>query len=279
MESLLFVAVAAIALVVIYYLVLRFKANDSKKAHKPGTVLLHQFPPSDLVASGSPPCLKLETFLRMTRIPYENVYGMKFSKKGKMPWIEFNGKEIADSNFCIRFLMKEFRVDVDSHLTLTERAIGHTVRTMLEENTYWTLAYYRWFSDFAAGMREQLFGQLFQPIKYLIFYLVKRKVRKDLWNHGIGRHKEQELYGIAERDLLAMSELLGHKNFLFGDKPCLADVGLFAFVASSVWDCPKSPFAELTKSKAKNLEHHAQRMKLLYYPDWDEIIAKKHKSE
>lgn len=142
-----------------------------------------------------------------------------------------------------------------------------------------TLAYYRWFSDFAAGMREQLFGQLFQPIKYLIFYLVKRKVRKDLWNHGIGRHKEQELYGIAERDLLAMSELLGHKNFLFGDKPCLADVGLFAFVASSVWDCPKSPFAELTKSKAKNLEHHAQRMKLLYYPDWDEIIAKKHKSE
>ena len=130
-------SIAAVTLVIIYFLAKRLQGKNSKRSTKPGTVLLHQFAPSDLVPSGSPPCLKLETFLRMTKIPYENEYGMTFSKKGKMPWIEFNGREIADSNFRIRFLMKEFRVDVDSHLNLTERAIGHTVRTMLEENTYW----------------------------------------------------------------------------------------------------------------------------------------------
>jgi len=279
MQNLVYYGIAAVTLVIIYFLAKRLQGKNSKRSTKPGTVLLHQFAPSDLVPSGSPPCLKLETFLRMTKIPYENEYGMTFSKKGKMPWIEFNGREIADSNFCIRFLMKEFRVDVDSHLNLTERAIGHTVRTMLEENTYWSLAYYRWFTDFAVGMREKLFGHLFPPLKYLIFYMVQRKVGKDLWNHGIGRHTEQELFKIAERDLLAVSEILGPKKFVFGDKPCLADAGLFAFIAGSAWDCPESPFAELTKTKLKNLEKHAQRMKELYYPDWDKIIAKKYKTE
>ena len=128
-------------------------------------------------------------------------------------------------------------------------------------------------------MREKLFGQLFLPLKYLVFYMIRRKVGKDLWNHGIGRHTENELYGIAERDLLAVSDILGQKKFLFGDKPCLADAGLFAFIAGSAWDCPASPLATFVKTKATNLDKHAHKMKDLYYPDWHKIISKKHKSE
>ena len=109
--------------------------------------------------------------------------------------------------------------------------------------------------------------------------MINRRVRSDLWSHGIGRHSEQDLFGIAERDLLAVSAILGQKKFLFAEKPCLADAAVFAFITSSVLDCPKSPFAELTKSKMKNLEEHAQRMKEMYYLDWDEIISKKHKSD
>ena len=137
MHILVYFGVPVIAFIAIYFIVKKLQGKESKRFIKPGTVLLHQFSPSDLAVSGSPPCLKLETFLRMAKIPYESEYGMKFSKKGKVPWIEFNGQEIADSNFCIRFLMKEFRVDMDSHLNFTDRAIGHSIRTMLEENTYW----------------------------------------------------------------------------------------------------------------------------------------------
>lgn len=75
--------------------------------------------------------------------------------------------------------------------------------------------------------------------------------------------------------MLAVSAILGQKKFLFGEKPCLADVAVFAFIATGTWELPRSPFAELTKSKAINLEKHAQRMKDIYYPDWDEIISKK----
>ena len=73
----------------------------------------------------------------MTKIRYQNIYSVKTSKKGKYPWMEFSQKEIADSNFCIPFLQKEFHRDVDSHLRPTEKPIGHSIRTMSEENTYW----------------------------------------------------------------------------------------------------------------------------------------------
>ena len=133
--------IAAVAFLIIYFLAKRFQGKDKKRPTRPGTVVLHQFSPAPLnfefTVSGSPPCLKLETFLRMAKIPYENEYGLKFSKKGKVPWIEFNGQEIADSNFCIRFLKREFKVDIDSHLNDSEKAISHSIRTMLEENTYW----------------------------------------------------------------------------------------------------------------------------------------------
>lgn len=141
------------------------------------------------------------------------------------------------------------------------------------------LVYCRWLSDYGAGIRKKLFsklfGHLFFPLKHLIAYRIKSKIRRDLWSHGMGRHSEQDLYGIAERDLLAVSEILGQKKFLFGEKPCLADVALFAFIAASAWDCPLSPFDVLIKSKAQNLDSHARRMKEMYYPDWDEIISKK----
>ena len=135
MQILAFIAISAITYLI--YSLVKAKGKERKRFTKPETVLLHQVSPTALSVSGSPFCLKLETFLRMTKIPYENEYGMKFSKKGKVPWIEFNGQEIADSNFCIRFLMKEFRVDLDTHLNWTDRAIGHSIRTMLEENFYW----------------------------------------------------------------------------------------------------------------------------------------------
>ena len=133
-----YAGIAVVSFALIYLLVKIFtKGKKNKRPAKPGTVVLHQFHPLGAVVNPSPPCLKLETFLRMTKIPYENDYRLKFSKKGKMPWIEFNGQEIADSNFCIQFLKKEFQVDIDSHLSATEKAIGHCIRTMLEENTYW----------------------------------------------------------------------------------------------------------------------------------------------
>ena len=155
----------------------------------------------------------------------------------------------------------------------TEQAIDHIGLLYFR-----ALVYYRWLSSAnAETMREVLVGNYFGCIgfliKYPLFYMLQRKCKQDLWSHGIGRHSEEELYGIAEKDMLAVSNVLGQKKFLFGEKPCLADVSLFAFIVGSCWESPTSPFSALTKSKLQNLEEHAQRMKKLCYPDWDEIVS------
>ena len=90
-----YVAIAAIISVTIYVLAKKLQRKKRKRPSKPGTIVLYQFPRcfTPRVISGSPPCLKLETFFRMTKLPYENDYSRTFSKKGKLPWIEFNGRE------------------------------------------------------------------------------------------------------------------------------------------------------------------------------------------
>ena len=102
-----------------------------------GVVLLHQLPISDGVPMISNFALKLETYLRMAAIPYKNSFVPKMSSKGKIPWIEYNGKKIPDSNFCIAFLNEEFKVDLDEKLNKTEKAVSHAIKTMVEENSYW----------------------------------------------------------------------------------------------------------------------------------------------
>ena len=140
------------------------------------------------------------------------------------------------------------------------------------------LTYTCWLSDYGKEYRERALGRLFQPLKYLVLYRTQKKFKNMLWYHGMGRHTEQEIFEIAEKDLVAVSEILGPKKFLFGDKPCLADASLFAFIVGSAWEHPKSPFVEFIKSKAQNLQEHALRMKETYYPDGDEMRAEKAKS-
>ena len=71
---------------------------------KKDTVYLVQFPNAPYVRTISPYSLKLETWLRLNKIPYEDVYSGKFSKKGTIPYIELNGEHIPDSNVIIQRL-------------------------------------------------------------------------------------------------------------------------------------------------------------------------------
>ena len=139
--------------------------------------------------------------------------------------------------------------------------------------------YYRWLSPVhAAFFRDKVFRSVWFPLRYLIFWRFQRITKGYLHGHGIGRHSEEEIYSIAERDLRAVSQFLGSKEFLFGSKPCLADAALFGLVATFIYahkfpaTCPQEI---LIRKELVNLGQHAERMKKAFYPDWDEIISKK----
>ena len=99
-------------------------------------------------------------------------------------------------------------------------------------------------------------------------------MRGYLHAQGMGRHTQEEIYQIAERDLRTMAAILGNKKFLLGsNRPCVADAALFGLLAGVLFDCPDSPHAKLIRDELPGLEKHTQRMKELYFPDWDDIMA------
>ena len=133
--------------------------------------------------------------------------------------------------------------------------------------------YYRWLSkEHAPITRKTAFNRFPAPLRPFIFRKLQNKARGYLDGQGMGRHSPEEIYSIAERDLRAVSDILGSKDFLFGDSPCLVDAVLFALVAIFAWDLDESPQGKLIRTELTNLERHANRMKERFYPDWDQIV-------
>ncbi|XP_077991317.1 failed axon connections homolog [Glandiceps talaboti] len=235
-----------------------------------GKVVLHQFAPQKDIPSHSSFCLKLETFLRMTEIPYENRYGMKRSSKGKLPWIEYRGQEVPDSSFCVEFLTKEFDADLNKDLSDSDKGVAKAFQRLAEENLYWTINYHRYIAT-----SDEYFKNSFPAaFRWFLVKMVRKNIRNNLQAHGIGRHSKEEIYRIGQDDMRAISNYLGEKNFFFGDEPTVIDATLFGILAQIVWAMPGSPHEKVVTDELTNLKAYCERIKEKYFPDWDDLLAK-----
>ena len=243
---------------------------EPEKEVVPPKVILHQFPPVQTIPSTSPFCLKIETFLRLHNIPYENQHGYKMGKKGKQPWIEYKGERKADSSFIIDFLNETFEINTDKEFSEEQLALGRAVKVMLEENTYLTLVYHRMenFNEFKKIISTPSAGIGFS----IGLKMHQRKHRSQLEAHGMGRHSAEEVYQIAKNDIKAVSDILGNKDFLLGDKPSSFDCTVFGIFANVIWSGLESPLSEYVKESAKNLITHCERMKALCWIDWSDMV-------
>merc|ERR1712142_927538 len=115
-----------------------------KRDWEKDVVYLCQFPLCPSVRSISPFALKVETWLRLTGIKYENIHTMKFSSKGQIPYIELNGEQIPDSNIIIEKLKKKFEVDPDKDILDENLAMGHAATVMVENHTAHIGFHYRY---------------------------------------------------------------------------------------------------------------------------------------
>lgn len=104
-------------------------------------VVLHMLPrQTEKCLNPSPFVIKLETFLRMAEIPYEVTHD-KFShaKTGKTPWINWRGKDLADTALIMQALAKDTGKDLDERLTAHERSVARAFQKMIDESTYWSV--------------------------------------------------------------------------------------------------------------------------------------------
>lgn len=230
-------------------------------------IKLYQFAPAFGLPNMSPFCMKMETYLRMAGLPYECPRGADVFKspKGKLPYIDDNGKIVADSAFIIEYLKARYGDPLDAKLTAHQRALSVTIQRTFEESLYWPVLYTRWIEDEGfAKVKQAAFARLPFPLRQIIPPLARRSLRRQLHGQGTGRHSREEIYAIGCRDVAALAQLLGKQAYFLGDEPASIDATAYAFLANLLW----APFDMPIRREAQkfaNLDAYCQRMKARYF--------------
>ncbi|XP_060585323.1 failed axon connections homolog [Ruditapes philippinarum] len=218
--------------------------------------------------------MKLETYLRIHKIPFQLDFNYKGGPKNKTPWIEYNGITMGDSQLIIEYFNKEFNFDMNSHLSKQERAVAWAIQKWLEEYTYWLNVYSRWVIFGDEMLRK--FLKVPGPVAALLKITMRPGIIKTSYTVGIGRHSDEEVHQLMRNDLKKkFSDLLGDKKYIMGDKITETDCAAFGILSQIRWCTPEScPGRQLlTSDELKNVAHYLDRIKDTYWMDWEEILA------
>jgi glutathione S-transferase len=236
------------------------------KNFRVGVVYLFQFPRQPYLPNASPFCMKLEGYLKFRKIPYElpTLTSMS-SPKGQFPYIEIDGRAVADSGFCIEYLEDKF--GFHEKLTGDQRALAVAVTRLVENSLYFQLLHFRW--NTPEGWKvvsERFFDMLPALIRPFISYSSRCHVKKTCHYQGVSRHSTEELVHLAEKDIEALAHLLGSKKFILGNELTIADMTVYGFLANALTDLFNIPHKEIVRKYDNLMEYHDRvRQKL-----WDE---------
>ena len=234
------------------------------------SILLHQFAPAFGLPNGSPFCMKVETYLRLAGLEYrcDNAALPFRAPRRKLPWIEDDGTVVADSSFIVRHLEARHGNRLDGWLSAHERAAGHGIQRMLEENTYWVAVHYRWVEE--AGWRvtkPEFFGALPPVVSGLFAALARRQLRRQCTGQGMGLHTPEEIAAIGCADFDALATQLEGREYLLGDRPSSYDAVALAFLANVLWVRVDSP-VKAHAARLPVLVEYCGRMMAKVFPEY-----------
>jgi len=262
-----------------------------KKDFEKDVVYVYQFGRTSIVPSISPACLKLETWLKLNGIKYENIdHNSKLrSKRGLLPFVELNGEEICDSDFIIKQLTNKFEKDEPSvGLSAEQKNVQHAMVTMVENHLQWAAMHWRvkCADNYLKGYQINLQDMMNTKMPYAILnfafkHTMLRKGLKKVKAAGFNGYTAEEIEQFGKDDLKVLSELLGEKQFFFGDDPNHLDLVTFSQLALilNVDDSEsgvKCPLKEFINAECTNLVGLYTRMKDRAWGDhWDLAIGEK----
>lgn len=242
-------------------------------------VVLHEFPRAINHPNASPYPIKMETYFRMADIDYVPDWDRPRSSKGKTPWITFRGKEVADSQISLEYVLSKLpEKDISAHLSPEQKAIGRSFRVLLEDHFFFILLLYRFVYGDLKFLNEIGFPTKSWFIKFLqsvVLYLQRWHMWLQAYFQGIGRHSRDEIREMAFKDLESISNFLGEKPFMMGDKPSEVDCVLFGFSTVVMYGFPDNDeLRRLLVDNFHNIVRHQERIKKKYWSDWDQCCFK-----
>ncbi|EYF06931.1 glutathione S-transferase family protein [Chondromyces apiculatus] len=215
--------------------------------------------------------MKLETWLRLADIPYTIAApDFNVAPKGKIPYVDDAGALMGDSTLIIEHLIATRGRDPDAGLSREERAISVAFRRLCKENLYWVTLKMRYSDPHNWSLyRPVLAGmQTTAPpdVKLAIADTIYRNMIEQLQNQGLGRHSLEEVDRIGMADLTALSDFLGAKPFLMGDRPTSVDATAYSHVANTI-EVPLQSTVRDHGRALPNLVAYCERMRERFFPD------------
>lgn len=231
-------------------------------------IKLYHFGPQFGVADPSPFCLKIDLYLRACGLEYEAIPSfdnLKNAPKGKLPYISDGDNVVCDSSFIIDYLKQKYGDSLDGALSPEQHAITRAFSKMLDENLYWCIVYSRWIEPKGwEKVKEAFFGGMPLPLKMLVPTLVRRDIKKALHGQGIGRHSHTEIVEIARKDIQALADLLGDKDYFLTDKVTSLDVIAYSYLAELTVPELGTDFEQIAKN-TPSLKAFVDRITAEYY--------------
>jgi len=217
----------------------------------------------------SPFVTKTEVQLKMAGLAYRKERAMPpASPKGQLPFIEDDGKAIADSTFIRAHIEQKYGFDFDAGLDRRQRAQAWAFERMIEHHVYWALVGARWVDpdNFAKGPAH-FFDGAPADRREKLREDAQFRVAENYLLSGLGRHAPDDDVDLALRSLFALSVQLDDRPYLMGDAPCGTDATAFGALAGIL-----TPFFESDLRRRagqfENLAAYVERMMGRYYPDF-----------
>ncbi len=229
----------------------------------------------------SPVSLKVECYLRMAGLSYQSVYN-GFIRHGQSPTkqvpfiTDTDGTVVAESEQIIVYLENKYGNRLNGNLTSEQKAIGHGVHRICDQSIYYVAGIERWHKDYGLKTITDHWSDVYLPhnilfpVSKFFFTLLLTKSRyglKRILGHygAYGGHSMATIFEMGDRDLGAISTLLGSKPYLFGDKPSSYDAAIFGAVHNFYALSYSSELRKLTDEKYPNIVEHHERIRNRYF--------------
>uniref|UniRef100_A0AC34Q937 Uncharacterized protein n=1 Tax=Panagrolaimus sp. JU765 TaxID=591449 RepID=A0AC34Q937_9BILA len=242
-------------------------------------VYLVQMPRAGAIPSISPFCLKLETWLRIAEVPYHNISNdfTHLSYKGQIPFVELNGRQIADTNYIISEIGRIFNINLDKFLSEIEWANAIAYQVMIENSLLWGIYYFQSINNNFLATTDGIINH-FVGVKRFIFKTFtlgqkRRNMAAKCKAMGIGRDTSSEVENAFKKQLNSLSIFLGNKKFLMGDHATTVDAVMFAVLANYYY-LPLSKTLKNFIEEKENLMDYVRRMREEYWSDWHDATSK-----
>ena len=228
----------------------------------------------------SPFVVKLETWLRLSGIPYEGRIGnLNAMPKKKLPVAEIDGVTICDSSAIISYLQRRYPNALkDARLDPQQRAQSAAIKALFETHLYFVTVYFRWAVERNMGIYKPILSEYARltappPVRSLVGALapllmpvIRRKVLRQAWEQGTGRHSYDEIAQMGIEGWQAVADLLGDQRFLLGDEPTTIDATGFAWVHTTVAHPFESPVRDFVSRHPALMAYH-ERIAQRCWPD------------